>query len=697
MIIMNKSRRRAGLAVAVAAGLAATAVFAQPPSLPAPPSLKGFEPPAPDLSAYVADHDALLVLGKALFWDMGIGSNGAACATCHFHAGADSRVKSQISPGLNAGDETFSTNLPSGGKGGPNYTLKRSDFPLFQLQTDRDRNSPVTFETNDVVSSQGAYNGQYTGSYASTRNPADRCSESFDPVFHVGSENVRRVEPRNTPTVVNAVFYRRNFWDGRANNFFNGVSPFGNRDPNAWVVRHDGGWEKLKVAIPNLSLASQAVGPIMSDLEMICVGRSLAEFGKKVLPRQPLSQQKVHRDDSVLGPHFSRLTLGRGITGTYEDWVKKAFRPEWWTGGTIPAGYPGEGYSQMQHNFSLFWGIAVASYQATLISDDSKFDRVKEGKAQYTPQEALGERTFHRVDVGCLFCHGGPLFSNATTFKTPDPRFPFASNTLARVPDATGAPHLIDEGFFNLGVRPSVEDLGVGGTDAWGKPLSFAKQWIAKYNDRTDDDGQVVDTFDADACAFFQPFNNDTANGCRPAPEAMDDALVSVDGAFKAPMLRNVELTGPFFHYGAYGTLEEVMDFYRRGGDRRCAGTVDGGGNCVQPASGPLDTSGTEGGNKTNLSGLMVPLPITDEESDAIVAFLKTLTDERVRCETAPFDHPSLRVPHGIEGDEYGPKDLNGNGRIDEEYIDIPAVGAAGLPGIRRSCIGTFDSKLASD
>ena len=316
MKLHHRPRRRVGIVLASVAGLAASAVaFAQPPSLPAPPSLKGFEPPVSDLSAYVADQQALLVLGKALFWDMGIGSNGAACATCHFHAGADSRVKNQLSPGLNAGDTTFSANLPSGGGGGPNYTLKRSDFPLFQLQTDSDRNSAITFETNDVVSSQGAFHGQYTGTFLSSRNPADRCTEAFDPVFHVGGENVRRVEPRNTPTVINAVFNRRNFWDGRANNVFNGASPFGGRDPEAWIMKHAGGWQQVKAAIPNLSLASQAVGPIVSDLEMICTGRGLAEFGKKVLPRQPLSQQKVHRQDSVLGPHFSRLTLGRGITG----------------------------------------------------------------------------------------------------------------------------------------------------------------------------------------------------------------------------------------------------------------------------------------------------------------------------------------------------------------------------------------------
>ena len=42
---------------------------------------------------------------------------------------------------------------------------------------------------------------------------------------------------------------------------------------------------------------------------------------------------------------------------------------------------------------------------------------------------------------------------------------------------------------------------------------------------------------------------------------------VLADGAFKAPALRNVELTGPYFHTGSYLTLRQVVDFYMRGGD----------------------------------------------------------------------------------------------------------------------------------
>ena len=36
---------------------------------------------------FVQDRDAAILLGKALFWDMNIGSDGQACASCHFAGG----------------------------------------------------------------------------------------------------------------------------------------------------------------------------------------------------------------------------------------------------------------------------------------------------------------------------------------------------------------------------------------------------------------------------------------------------------------------------------------------------------------------------------------------------------------------------------------------------------------------------------
>ena len=65
-----------------------------------------------------------------------------------------------------------------------------------------------------------------------------------DPVWSIsdgngGTVNVRRSTPRNAPSVINAVFNYRNFWDGRAQNTFNGVNPFGAGDPTAHLLQDD--------------------------------------------------------------------------------------------------------------------------------------------------------------------------------------------------------------------------------------------------------------------------------------------------------------------------------------------------------------------------------------------------------------------------------------------------------------------------
>jgi cytochrome c peroxidase len=70
-------------------------------------------------------------------------------------------------------------------------------------------------------------------------------------------------------------------------------------------------------------------------------------------------------------------------------------------------------------------------------------------------------------------------------------------------------------------------------------------------------------------------------------------------GAFKTPGLRDVEQHPPYMHDGSLATLRDVVEFYNRGGT---------------PNPGK--------------SGRIVPLGLTREEVDAVVAFLHTLNGE---------------------------------------------------------------------
>lgn len=59
-----------------------------------------------------------------------------------------------------------------------------------------------------------------------------------------------------------------------------------------------------------------------------------------------------------------------------------------------------------------------------------------------------------------------------------------------------------------------------------------------------------------------------------PADPGMGETLRSpkLRGAFKIPTLRNIARTAPYMHSGAFGSLEEVVDFYNQGGGRRKPG-----------------------------------------------------------------------------------------------------------------------------
>jgi hypothetical protein len=101
--------------------------------------------------------------------------------------------------------------------------------------------------------------------------------------------------------VINAVFNYTNFWDGRANNIFNGVNPASEIDPNATIWIGNPPAPITGVRIPNASLASAAVEHALDPVMMSFDGRTFPELGRKMLSLTPLGQQLVDPEDSVLG------------------------------------------------------------------------------------------------------------------------------------------------------------------------------------------------------------------------------------------------------------------------------------------------------------------------------------------------------------------------------------------------------------
>lgn len=626
-----------------------------------PGDLRSVPIPGPseqDLAEYVKDRRMAIVLGKALFWDMQVGSDGlTACATCHFRAGADPRSKNQLSPGLKRvpqPDLTFQL-------GSPNYQLTESDFPLTRLAIPGQRGAldPLT-DRNDVVSSQGV----------------PFLAPGPDPLgFQVGRIKTRRVEPRNTPTVINAVFNHRQFWDGRAENVFNGVNHLGDRDPEARVLASVGGTlVPVQVRLINSSLASQALSPILNELEMAEPGRTVQDvardlrkgrlsrrIGKRVHVTRPLQFQLISPSDSVLGL-YSRYPKPGLRVSSYDELFQAAFHDKYWRSDKIvrvaddgsitildrPSRHPNtDEYTLLEYNFGLFFGLALQLYESTLVSDDSPWDRFRRlhpdpsdpalnpwtnTHPEFISRLALfgahlfNDRTRGPHNLRCTNCHEGPELTDASVR-----RIQLAANGPVRNRDG----NIIDKGFNNIGVRPTEDDLGVGAGDAWG-PLSLSKRWFP--------------------------------NG---PPSWFDGAAVTkgfgVEGAFKIPSLRNVALTAPYFHNGDTYSLREAVMVYSRGGNVFPIKQTDGT---------PIEPLGVAN--------------MTPEEVDAVVAWLESLTDERVRIAAAPFDHPQLFVPNGHLGTHRrvipGPF-----GFAVDDMIEIPMTGAEGgppLPGFLEGIFG---------
>jgi cytochrome c peroxidase len=575
-------------------------------------------PTAAELADLIQDKNAAIALGKAFFWEMQFGSDGqTACATCHSNAGADSRTMNQADPGLRRvdgnGNPAADSNTFFAGFG-PNHALSLSDFPLHTSARDN----------NNIVGSQGVF--RYNFNDVVLGQGAENETSVADPVWSIsdgngGMLNVRRSTPRNAPSVINAVFNYRNFWDGRAQRTFNGVNPFGAGDPNAHLLQVDpnnpASTIDVTLRLSNSSLASQSVGPPGSDVEMSAAGRPFVKIGKKMLTVTPLALQQVAPDDSVLGSLSA--APGNGLNTTYVSMIQAAFLPKWWSSSVVVDanssilfnGTPQntDEYSQMEYNFSMFWGVAIQMYESTLVSDSSRFDQFMEGnRSALTSLEQLGLNRFEGKG-GCINCHNGAEFTDATVSNV----LHHGGSVVEQLPG--GRWH--DIGFHNIGVRPTDDDMGIAASD----PSGLASLSVAQLASM----GQVSGT------------------------QVPAGAPVSVGGAVKTPSLRNVELTAPFFVNGGQATLGQVVDFYSHRGDFP---SVDMDPNLERASFGPLDKI-------------------------AVVAFLKSLTDERVRSQSAPFDHPSITVPNG---------GTVTNGVLTEQTITIPATGAGGGAPMAKFC-----------
>lgn len=187
-----------------------------------------------------------------------------------------------------------------------------------------------------------------------------------------------QVGGRNAPSAINAAYSPSLFWDGRAGERFD--------DPELGLTLIASGG----------ALENQALGPVVNSAEMAHLGGSLADVLARIRSVTPLALA-----DEVPAA-LQGFIADRGYPALFAD----AFGDDAVTAARL--------------------ALAIASYERSLVGDQTPLDQQLRGTPSLTTSEAAGRQVF--VQAGCLGCHSGALLS--------------------------------DHQFHYIGVRPVVEDLG---------------------------------------------------------------------------------------------------------------------------------------------------------------------------------------------------------------------------------------------
>jgi cytochrome c peroxidase len=181
-------------------------------------------------------------------------------------------------------------------------------------------------------------------------------------------------------------------------------------------------------------------------------------------------------------------------------------------------------------------GKALAAFERTLVARNVPFDRYMVGDQQAMAEGAVRGMELFKGKARCILCHNGPNFTDSQFHNLGVPDAPLLSHPLVQAAIRFDAKRMNAPEYAQV-----KEDLG--------------RYLVTK--------------------------------------EEKDK------GAFKTPTLRNVAQRDPYMHNGAFHSLEEIIDFYDRGG-----------------------------GEVAGKSPLLQPLALTAQEKLDLLAFLQALTGE---------------------------------------------------------------------
>ena len=243
----------------------------------------------------------------------------------------------------------------------------------------------------------------------------------------------------------------------------------------------------------------------------------------------------VSLEAQMLVPIFGTAPVEMGVNDANKAQVLARLAVDSAYPALFAAAFPGEAEPISWSNVVK----AIASFQRSLVSGDSRYDRYLQGKESLSDAELRGMNLFFGEKAECFHCHGSFNFNDQTV----------AVST-----------RVVETPFHNTGL------FNIGGTGAFPEPNR----------------------------GLFET-----------------SGIASDMGRFRAPSLRNIEVTAPYMHDGSIETLEQVLDFYAAGGR-----VISDGPNAGDGRANPFK------------SDLVSRISLSAQERADIVAFLRTLTDQ---------------------------------------------------------------------
>jgi len=185
-------------------------------------------------------------------------------------------------------------------------------------------------------------------------------------------------------------------------------------------------------------------------------------------------------------PLFGDNPVEMGVTDANQARVLRRLRSDRWYAKRFRTAFPGQRRPVSWSNIIK----AISSFQRSIVSADSKYDRYLSNRAQLTPSELRGLGLFMGERAECHHCHGTFIFDNQATWLGAPAAEPEFHNTGLYNLGGTGAYPEFNRGLFELTGRakdmgkfraPSLRNVAVTGPYMHDGSMTTLEEVVATY------------------------------------------------------------------------------------------------------------------------------------------------------------------------------------------------------------------------